>query len=140
MITRAQKDMKQAYEDIISIRDKDMRTQYGRLCHGFPIMVLTCGLCQGVAFSMDKATPRVGGEKSDNRAHRLLLEHAAGILGCERNSDALMRRVQDGDVRQYMLDTRRVLRAWVYRKRFAVSILNVEANVEANIGSEGEQE
>ena len=66
----------------------------------------------------------------------LLIEHVAGILGCQRSPEALLRRVQEGDVRRYMLDTRRVLRAWVFRKRFAVSILNVELSNEI----EGEQE
>lgn len=139
MIIRAKQDLKQAYEEINEINsrgDKVERTKYGRLCHAFPIMVRTCGLCQAVAFSMDKKTPGAGDETAENRAQRLLLEHVAGILGCERNCDALMRRVQDGGVREYMLDTRRVLRAWVYRKRFAVSILSVEANID----SEGEQE
>ncbi len=130
--TRSQQDMRTALDAILAINssdNKEIAEKFGRLCHTFPIMVRTCGLCQAVAFSADKATST----KPDGAAHKLLLEQVAGLMGCDPDVNALLRRLQQADVRRYMLDTRQVLRAWIYWKRFAVSVLKVEG---ANTQSE----
>jgi CRISPR-associated protein Cmr5 len=64
-------------------------------------------------------------------AYKLLLKHVGKILGVETNgkggADApLLRKILGADTTEYMLHTRRVLQAWVYFKRFAVSVLGVK--------------
>lgn len=123
MKTRAQQDMELAAKlvDAVSGYDKETQQIYGGLCHSFPVMVRTCGLCQAVAFSKAKA-----GERKDSRekAHDLILQHVSQVLGIQGD---LLQAVRDASASDYMLYTRRVLSAWVYFKRFAESILKVSS-------------
>jgi CRISPR-associated protein Cmr5 len=124
-MTRAQRDLVMAERLITEVTGKDREVQkiYGRLCHSFPVLVRTCGLCQALAFSEDKATPSNGEETPRNKAHRLLLRHVAEILGVK----SALKAVRSAEAAEYMLQTRIVLGAWIYFKRFAVSILNVDS-------------
>ena len=128
--TRSQEYLKLAEKLVGEVEPKDggMKKIYGGLCHKFPVLVLTCGLCQAVAFSCDKAT----GESDRAKAHGLLLEHVAKVLGSSR--EQLTEHIRTAPLEEYMLDTRRVLDAWSYFKRFAVSILKVENAREAEDG------
>lgn len=104
------------------------REIYGNLCHEFPVLVRTCGLCQAIAFCADKAQ---SDEKARAEAYRLLLKHIGKVLGVETNGaggakDPLLEKILDAGTTEYMLHTRRVLQAWVYFKRFAVSVLGVK--------------
>lgn len=123
MKTRAQQDMELAAQLVQAVSSHDKETQqiYGGLCHSFPVLVRTCGLCQAIAFSKAKAGE---GKESREKAHRLLLEHVAAILGVESD---LLQAVRNASASDYMLYTRRVLSAWVYFKRFAESILKVSS-------------
>lgn len=128
-MTRSQELMKLAEVRVREVEQtpKDVQKIYGALCHAFPVMVRTCGLCQAVAFSLAKAAPAAGKDKDPNdrqKAHELLLKHVAEVLGVHR--DQLAKRVQELDTVEYMLATRRILEAWLFFKRFAVSILKVE--------------
>jgi CRISPR-associated protein Cmr5 len=50
-MTRAQKDLVLAEELVSSLpEDRELRDIYGGLCHSFPVLVRTCGLCQALAF------------------------------------------------------------------------------------------
>lgn len=54
------------------------------------------------------------------------------ILGIETDGrggadDPLLKAILNADALPYMLYTRRVLQAWVYFKRFAVSVLGVKS-------------
>ncbi|HXG24883.1 MAG TPA: type III-B CRISPR module-associated protein Cmr5 [Chthonomonadales bacterium] len=116
MKTRAQEDMKKAAERVAEVKGKEWADRYGALCHSFPIMVRTCGLCQAVAFSEAKA-------KDDNHraeAHRRILSDVKAITGKTPEQIAAL------PVVDYMLQTRRLLSAWIYYKRFAESILNAK--------------
>lgn len=123
MKTRAQQDMELAEKLVqaVSTHDKETQTIYGGLCHSFPVMVRTCGLCQAIAFSQAKAGE---GKDSREKAHDLLLKHVAQVLGVRGD---LLTTVRDASASDYMLYTRRILSAWVYFKRFAESILNVSS-------------
>jgi CRISPR-associated protein Cmr5 len=123
MKTRAQQDMELAARLVQDVRSQDKETQqiYGGLCHSFPVMVRTCGLCQALAFSQAKAGD---GQDAREKAHRLLLQHVQKVLAL--NGDVLQV-VREASATQYMLYTRRVLSAWVYFKRFAESILEVKS-------------
>jgi CRISPR-associated protein Cmr5 len=94
---------------------------YGGLCHTFPVLVRTCGLCQAVAFAQAKAA--ANGERG--RAYTRLCEHIKEQLGITEND--LPSAVATAAVADYMRHTRTVLQAWVYYKRFAASILDVDA-------------
>lgn len=130
MRTRAQEDMELAASLVQEVAEKypDEKSQarkiFGGLCHSFPIMVRMCGLCQALAFSEDKATA-TDKKSPRNEAHELLLDHVSALLQVDGRA-SLLKRVRTEDVNEYMFDTRRVLAAWVYWKRFAVSILKVE--------------
>lgn len=132
MKTRAQEDLILA-EKLVSEVDKKhpekedkVRKTYGSLCHSFPVMVRTCGLCQAVAFSKAKA------EADDDRikkAHTYLLKHVGELLFTIDTSvtkNDPLEAIRNANSTKYMLYTRRVLSAWVYFKRFAESILKVK--------------
>lgn len=128
--TRAQQSMRQAMELVGQVAEQDKKVQeiYGGLCHDFPILVRMCGLCQAVAFSVDKAQ---SDDKARAKAHQLLLCHIGAILGIQTDDergkdDPLLKAIMEADVPKYMLYTRQILHAWVYFKRFAVSLLGVK--------------
>jgi len=127
MKTRAQNDLILAEKLVSEVakeypNKKDQARQiYGGLCHSFPVMVRTCGLCQALAFSAAKAKAG-GGARAD--AHGQLLRHVGKIIGHEENP---LKAVQEADTTRYMLYTRQVLSAWIYFKRFAESILEVKS-------------
>lgn len=130
MKTRAQTDMEMAYDLVNEVTQKpeEVKKIYGGLCHSFPIMVRTCGLCQAIAFSKDKATS----DGDLGQAHSLLLKHVVTLIDPQvplinLQSDSLLKNILDADSRQYMFYTRRILSAWIYFKRFAVSVLKVES-------------
>lgn len=99
-----------------------MQKIYGGLCHKFPILVLTCGLCQAVAFVESKT---VGIDADRVQAYKLLRKHVAALLDLPLAE--LQENVRDSSLNDYMRYTRRIRQAWVYYKRFAVSLLKVES-------------
>ena len=130
MKTLSQLTMQQALELVREVKDKPEKAReiYGRLCHNFPVLVRTCGLCQAVAFCADKAQ---SDDKERAEAYRLLLQHIGKIVGKETDgkggaNDPLLEKILQAGTTEYMLHTRRVLQAWVYFKRFAVSVLGVK--------------
>ncbi|MCL6536311.1 MAG: type III-B CRISPR module-associated protein Cmr5 [Armatimonadetes bacterium] len=130
MKTLSQSTMQQALDLVREVGGKSerVRTIYGNLCHEFPVLVRTCGLCQAIAFCADKAQ---SDEKARAEAYRLLLQHIGKILGVETDGnggadDPLLKTILQAGTTEYMLHTRRVLQAWVYFKRFAVSVLGVK--------------
>ena len=128
--TRAQKDLKKAYDLVSQLESSNEETKkiYGGLCHKFPILVLSTGLCQAVAFSESKK----GDSKPRELAHKHLLDHTAAILGV---NNVLVAVRDNTSALEYMHHTRRILEAFVYFKRFAVSVLNVKGGVDNDDGS-----
>ncbi len=122
-MTRSQELMKLAERLVRAVdgQPESVKKTYGSLCHEFPVMVRTCGLCQAVAFSLDKA--------ESNQAHSLLLDHLAAVMGIQR--EQLAQTIENMNTTQYMLATRKVVSAWLFFKRFAVSILKVKGAHEA---------
>lgn len=129
--TRSQRDLRLALQLVRSLEGEEAEVKdiYGALCHSFPVMVRQCGLAQALAFAAEKAT--LEGEEATRRdqartrAYRLLLQHVGQVLGVE---DPLQAVVQ-GNALLYLRQTRRVLEAWVYFKRFAASVLGVHTGV-----------
>jgi CRISPR-associated protein Cmr5 len=127
MKTTNQKNMVNAAKRVKDIcsQAEDYRKSYGILCHKFPVMVLTCGLCQAVAFSLSKK----GSVNAREKAHARLLEDLEALLGTKPEQ------IAECDAVTYMLYTRQTLAAWVYYKRFAESILGVKSGQEDQNGS-----
>lgn len=125
-MTRGQRHLGLALEHVRRVEQEtpaggDRRRIYGNLCHTFPILVRTNGLCQALAFVEEKAR---GGTGDRQAAYADLRAHVAALLGIDGD---LMTAVRDADLTNYLRHTRTVLAAWVYYKRFAVSILRVQA-------------
>lgn len=122
-LTRQQRYMTLAFEHISAVKEKkgEAGAIYGGLCHTFPVLVRTCGLCQALAFVEAKAAG--GGDRGV--AYTLLRDHVAAVLG--QNTDGLLKAVRTAPVADYMRHTRTVIDAWIFYKRFAVSILKVES-------------
>ena len=123
--TLSQKYFGQALDDVQAVLQEnkpEMQKIYGGLCHKFPVMVLTCGLCQTIAFVESKT---VGNDRDRIHAYKLLRAHVAALLGLPAGS--MPSAVRDASLSDYMRYTRRIRQAWVYYKRFAVSLLKVES-------------
>ncbi len=134
--TRQQRDLVRALKHVTAVSHKDegVRKIYGGLCHSFPVLVRTCGLCQALAFVEAKATSRDQNPSERVQAYRTLREHIAELLG--KTALTLLDTVRDDSMTDYMRHTRTVLGAWIYYKRFAVSILKVDsAQAAENEGS-----
>lgn len=131
MRTRSQEDLERASWLVHTVatvhpETSKVRKIYGGLCHTFPILVMQCGLAQAVAFHEEKASVPLGTTpKPQHTAHQLLLEHYHAVL---ENSD-----LTQLSLTQYIYATRRVLAAWVFFKRFAVSILKVKAGEDTQV-------
>ena len=132
-LTHAQTDMllaEQLVTEAAELGEKGAPI-YGGLCHSFPVLVRTCGLCQALAFHKAKAS---SGSPDRAAAHGRLLAHIGRILGA---GDDPLHAVRNAPAAEYMLHTRRVLAAWIYFKRFAESILNVSGAGDAEESSNG---
>lgn len=114
--------MKQAAERVQEVQGQSYQKIYGGLCHAFPVMVRQCGLAQAIAFSLAKSEDKNADRKA---AHGRVLEDFKALT--ERDAAEVV----DLGLMEYVVATRRVLSAWVYYKRFAVSILNVESSQDA---------
>lgn len=127
-MTRRQRYLHQALQNIEDIAQENQERQriYGGLCHAFPVMVRTNGLCQTLAFIEGKAELAAVDPTSRAAAYWCLRRHIATTLDVD--PDDLLRNVQRAQLTTYMRYTRMLLEAWVYYKRFAVSVLGVEAS------------
>jgi CRISPR-associated protein Cmr5 len=124
MKTRSQEELEQAARLVTTVKDRseELSKIYGGLCHSFPVLVIQCGLAQSLLFHESKAGNR---EKPREQAHELLLVHIADVLGVSRPD--LIPTVMDIELTGYMNFTRQILSAWVFFKRFAISILGVQS-------------
>lgn len=122
--TRSQHDMALAAKRVAEVRDEKWASEYKGVCNSFPVMVMTCGLCQAVAFVSAKAksSTSTADMKASylERAHGRVLKDLSKILECSPEEIAA------GDTVEYMRRTKRVLAAWIYFKRFAQAMLNVD--------------
>lgn len=133
-MTRSQRYLDLALRHVEAIRDDtspddDRRRIYGGLCHTFPVLVRTNGLCQTLAFIAAKSAADDTEPSDQAQAYRDLSGQVAEVLGIEGDP---LRTVRRAGLSDYMRYTRTILDAWVYYRRFAVSVLKVDA------GSKGE--
>lgn len=129
-MTRNQCYLKLAYERVSEIKDGKVKVDvgvYGGLCHQFPILVRSAGLCQALAFYQERAS------KNDARAaaYARALGDVAKVFGIAEGEPnkrwgPLLETIQGCGVRDYLIYTKTVQQAWVYFKRFAASLLDAD--------------
>ncbi len=121
-MNRQQKSLDQALKHVEQVtgKSKDTRDIYGGLCHAFPVLIRTNGLCQTLAFFHEKRSA----DKDRGEAYQLFWRHVAETLG--EREDTLLDRVRRMSSVEYLRASRRLVEAWVFYKRFAVSLLGVQ--------------
>lgn len=115
-----------ALTNVQAIHDElgpDVGRIYGGLCHKLPILVRQDGLAQAVAFIEDKAGGIEANPNDRQQAYRRLRAHIGQTIDVQGQ---LVNLVRTAELPRYMRDTRAILEAWIFYKRFAVSILKVE--------------
>lgn len=120
---RQQRDLARAFDHVkpVAQEEEKVRKIYGSLCHAFPVLVRTNGLCQTLAFFHEKKSA----ENERGKAYQHFWRHVAETLG-ERD-ETLLDRVRRMSSVEYMRASRRLVEAWLFYKRFAVSVLGVQA-------------
>lgn len=113
--TRDQKYAVDAYKKVSKVKEED-RQSYGSMAHKLPILIHTAGLAQALAFV----------EARGKEAHRQLLTDLAHTVG-KGSKDILLTRAREGELSEYMHLTQQVLSALLWYKRFAESVLGVDA-------------
>lgn len=116
-MTREQKRAKSAFERVSKHKERpqDWRDQYGGMAHKLPVLVRQAGLAQALAFV----------ESRGKDAHRALLEDLAQSL--ELSKADLLRQSREAKLGEYLRLTREALAVAQWYKRFAQSVLDVEA-------------
>jgi CRISPR-associated protein Cmr5 len=95
--------------------------QYGAIAHKLPILIRTAGLVQALSFVEARSKKEI--------QKRLLTDLKATI---EPNDPrTLLVHAQQADLSEYMRLTQQVMAALLWYKRFAQSILGVDASEEA---------
>jgi CRISPR-associated protein Cmr5 len=117
-----QQFMHQALERVQTIAGErpERRKAFGGICHAVPGWILANGLAETVAFIEAKGA----GGGTSGWAYGQVSQSIAGVLGVPRAN--LTARIAGPTMQQYMIDTLTLLDAWVFYKRFAVSMLGVQ--------------
>lgn len=119
MKTLEQEMAAKVYEKVSAMEKSPDSKKYGAMAHKLPILVRTAGLAEALAFVESR------GEKP---LERLLSDLADVVAGTQR--DAFLKKSREADLQEYMMLTRRTMLALKWFKRFAQSILKVEATDE----------
>lgn len=126
--TRDQKRGEAVHRCAIAVKgdkNKELSDGWGRWAHKLPILIRQAGLAQALAFA--EAKGKAGGER--------LLDDLAQALGDRVQLDApsreaLLKASRTWELAKYQLLTREVLATLVWCKRFAQSVLDVDATSE----------
>ncbi len=117
MQTRDQIYAATVYEQVSNIRREPGYTKYGAMAHKLPILIRTAGLVQALAFVE---------ARGKEIQKRLLTDLKATI---EPNDPrTLLIHAQNADLSEYMRLTQQIMAALLWYKRFAQSILGVDAS------------
>jgi CRISPR-associated protein Cmr5 len=121
MQTLDQKYSATAYTQVLSIKEKykkkDEYKKYGAMAHKLPILIHTAGLVQALEFVNSRGKP----------VQKHLLDHLAIAVTGQGNAETLLQTVRDASLSGYIRLTRQILAALLWYKRFAQSILDVDA-------------
>jgi CRISPR-associated protein Cmr5 len=114
----------------VAEKSKSYQKKYGTMAHKLPILIRTAGLVQALAFVEAKGTK--------TPAWQDYLNDVAQTIG-RNNGQALRKESQQAELSDYIRLTREVSAALLWYKRFAESILKVEASEQAEDEVEGEE-
>lgn len=131
MQTRDQRYATIAYGYVQKVKEDGEKKYkvYGSLAHKLPILIHHAGLAQALAF--------VDTRIDESIAQRFLNNLAATVEQGDRNT--LLKYAREAHLSEYMLLTQQVLAALLWYKRFAQSILQVEASDEEAEGANNGQ-
>lgn len=118
MQTRGQKLAEDVFEKVKKYKEstKDV-TEYGSMAHRLPILIHHAGLAQAIEFVRTR----------DKESHKKLLEDLSGTLE-QGSSEKFAEKCRTCDLIEYIRLTQRALEALQWYKRFAKSVLGVEAD------------
>jgi CRISPR-associated protein Cmr5 len=121
MQTRDQKFAAIVYNQVTQVKTKNAAKEqykpYGAMAHKLPVLIRTAGLAQALEFVRSRGKP----------VQQQLLEDLAVTV--EQNDTAtLLERVRRAELSEYMRLTQQTLAALLWYKRFAQSILDVDAS------------
>lgn len=119
MRTRSQKLAEDVFKrmECYKERSETDKTEYGSMAHKLPILIHHAGLAQAVEFVRTR----------EKQPHRDLLEDLSKTLELE-NSSKFAECCRKAELVEYIHLTQRALDALLWYKRFAKSVLGVEAN------------
>lgn len=129
MQTRDQRLATEVYNRVEQVKEKypdektPYRKEYGSMAHNLPVLIRTAGLAQALAFVQARGKD----------AHKDLLNDLAEVMG-KSDGKALAEKSRTVNINEYMFLTQQALAALLWYKRFAQSVLKVEA------GDEGEED
>ena len=118
MQTKDQQYAAQAFEQVNQMlgESKDARDKYGSMAHRLPVLIRTAGLAQALGFIESRGT----------EAQVQLMRDISVVIGVPE----IGRVSRQAKLPGYMKLTRDVMAALVWYKRFAASVLNVQADVD----------
>ncbi|SRR6266487_5187125 len=118
MQTRDQIYAADAYKRVSKVKKegKEYYGSYGSMAHKLPLLIRTAGLAQALSFVESK------GKKTG--AYEQLLKDIAETIG---KKDVLQDRARNADLSEYILLTKQVMDALLWYKRFAQSVLDIDA-------------
>jgi CRISPR-associated protein Cmr5 len=122
--TREQKRAHISFQQVQALQNESeaKRKAYGRVCHKLPVLIRQAGLVQALAFIQAKA--KDGNERIlDHLAAAL---HQAQVLPAGTR-DALLNTARTAEMGPYVYLTREVQALLLWHKRYAQSVLGVEA-------------
>lgn len=102
-----------------SSTQKDIRQQYGSMAHKLPVLIRTAGLVQALVFAESRKKDGIN----------QLLNHLAEATG-NTNKATLINNSRLASLSEYMRLTQQTLDALLWYKRFAQSVLDVDATEE----------
>jgi CRISPR-associated protein Cmr5 len=125
MQTRDQKYATIVHDQVSRIENQEGYKQYGAMAHKLPILIRTAGLTQALEFVNTRG----------KGLQKQLLEDLA--ITVEQNDTAnLLKSVRSANLSEYMSLTQHIMAALLWYKRFAQSILKVDASEAALLPEE----
>ena|SRR5437660_3644705 len=143
MLTRDQQYAISANERVTKINkdygdDEQSKRKYGSTAHKLPILIRTAGLAQALTFIETR-----GSSKDKVNPYKDFLRDLETTVGkdeqrslCERARGEHKAPDEEASLDEYMLLTQQVLNALLWYKRFAQSILDVDASASIDEGEE----
>lgn len=128
MLTREQKYAADIFEKLSKIqkneREKVNAKKYGAMAHQLPILIRRSGLAQALHF----VDSRKGDTEnlSKDRSLQQLLDDLAQTVEL-KDGNALVAHARNATLSEYMRLTQRVMAALLWYKRFAQSLLDIDA-------------